>query len=142
MQVRIKRIDQSVPMPTFHTKGSAGFDLYARKSVMVMAHQVGYIPLNVVVQLPPGYWILMAARSSLHKKGLMMINGVGVGDEDFRGPQDEYQAALFNFSEKTVSVKKGDRLVQMIILPRQEIELMELIELNDQASRGGFGSTG
>ncbi|HQM15640.1 MAG TPA: dUTP diphosphatase [Candidatus Woesebacteria bacterium] len=142
MKITITRVDQSLPMPTFQTKGAAGFDLYARQAVTIPAQKVGYIPLNVIVQLPANFWVMMAARSSLHKKGLMMINGIGVGDADFRGPQDEYQAALFNFTHEDSVVQKGDRLVQMIILPRQIIELVESSQTEEKGSRGGFGSTG
>ncbi len=83
----------------------------------------------------------MAARSSLHKRGLVLANGIGIADEDYCGDNDEYRAALFNFSDKTVSVKRGERLVQMMVLPFDRVEWEEVNTLGSP-DRGGFGTTG
>jgi len=99
------------------------------------------VPLNIALQIPEGYFVLVSARSSLHKRGLIMANGIGVGDYDYRGDGDEYHAALYNFSEESVSIKKGERLVQMIVLEREPILLEEREHFAEQ-DRGGFGSTG
>lgn len=142
MKIKIKLIDKSLPLPSYQTKESAAFDLCARKSVNIKPRTVGKVPLNVVIQLPQDHWLLMAARSSLHKKGLMLINGIGVGDYDFRGPADEYRAALFNFSDEEVVIKKGERLTQAIVLPREKAQIEEVEEVEESENRGGFGSTG
>ncbi len=142
MRVGIKLIDHSLPLPEYQTDGSAAFDLYSRLKIIIPAKTVKLVPLNVILHLPKDHWALMAARSSLFKKNLMLINGIGVGDYDYRGPSDEYCAALYNFSESEVVIEKGERLVQMIILPRQKAEFLEITDLTDQKSRGGFGSTG
>jgi len=84
---------------------------------------------------------MMSARSSLHKKGLMLANGIGVGDYDFRGDGDEYKAVVFNFTQKDVIVKKGDRITQMIIMNREKVEFEESESFVEE-NRGGFGSTG
>ena len=83
----------------------------------------------------------MAARSSLHKRGLMLANGIGIGDEDFAGDNDEYQAALYNFTDVPVEVKRGDRIVQIIVLPFDRVEWEE-VNSHGGRDRGGFGSTG
>jgi dUTP pyrophosphatase len=142
MNIKIKLIDKSLPLPSYQTDGSAAFDLYARKSITIKPKTVEKVPLNVVIQLPKDHWLLMAARSSLHKKGLMLVNGIGVGDYDFRGSDDEYRAALFNFSDEEVSLEKGERITQAIILPREKAQIEEIEEVEDARSRGGFGSTG
>lgn len=139
--VNIKRFDQNLPLPAYQTQGAAALDLSARLDVEIPSQTVKKIPLNIALQIPRGYWVLMSARSSLHKKGLMLANGIGVGDYDYRGNNDEYQAALLNFTSQPVIVKKGERIVQMMILPVEKIKLIE----QDQFSandRGGFGSTG
>lgn len=142
MQLKIKLIDGSLPMPSYQTEGSAAFDLYSRIDCQVQSKQVRLIPLNVVMQLPKDHWLLMSARSSLHKQGLMMINGIGVGDYDYRGASDEYHAALYNFTDQPAQIKKGQRLVQAIVLPRQKMELLQIDDVEQEQSRGGFGSTG
>lgn len=141
MHVHIKRFDASLPLPAYQSAKAAAFDLYARQDAVIEPRTVALVPLNIAIQPPANHWVLLAARSSLFKKGLMLANGIGVGDEDYAGDEDEYKAALFNFTDQPVTIKKGDRLVQALILPRQKMELKEVTTLAAK-SRGGFGSTG
>lgn len=85
--------------------------------------------------------LLLAARSSLHKKGLMLANGVGIGDRDFSGNEDEYHAALYNFTDGEVTVERGERVVQGMLKPYEKAEWHEVEDL-ENISRGGFGTTG
>ena len=71
----------------------------------------------------------------------MLANGIGVGDYDYRGPNDEYKAAVFNFTGEDVVIERAERVVQMIILKRPVVELSENDSFED-ADRGGFGTTG
>ncbi len=128
-------------MPEYQSAKAAAFDLVARETVEILPGEVKLVPLNVAIQVPPNHWVLLAARSSLFKKGVTMINGIGVGDEDFAGDEDEYRAALQNFTSAPVIISKGDRIVQAIILPREQMELVSVTKLG-QTNRGGFGSTG
>lgn len=139
--VTFKRFDESLPIPEYKTAGAAAFDLYAREETTIKAQSIGYIPLNIALQLPKDHWALVSARSSLHKRGLMLANGIGVGDYDYRGPNDEYKAAVFNFTSSDVVIEKAERVVQMMILERPKVALEESAEFTDQ-DRGGFGSTG
>ena len=141
MKIGIKRFDKSLPLPEYKTKDAAAFDVYSREEVTIEPHTVGYAPLNVAFQLPKDHWALVAARSSLHKDGLMLANGIGVGDYDYRGDGDEYKAALLNFTDKAVVLEKGERIAQVIILPRTQVEFIEKQVFEDE-DRGGFGSTG
>lgn len=141
MNITIKRFDTSLPLPEYKTAGAAAFDLYARTEVLIPAHSVGYVPLNIAIELPEHHFALLSARSSLHKRGLMMANGIGIGDYDYRGNNDEYQAALLNFTDHDVVIPKGERVVQMIILQRERVEFTEVEHFTTQ-DRGGFGSTG
>ena len=139
--VRIKRFDKTLPLPAYQTAGAAAFDLTARQTVTIPAQSVGYIPLNVAVATPHGHFLLLAARSSTHKKGLLMANGIGIGDPDFRGDGDEYHAALLNISRKTVKVERGERIAQGIFVKLAKAKWQET-ERMGQPTRGGFGSTG
>lgn len=141
MQVKIKLFDSSLPLPEYKSSGAAALDLYSRLDMMINPGEVAYVPLNVALQVPENYFVLLSARSSLQKKGLMMANGIGIGDYDYRGDGDEYKAALYNFSRQLVKIEKGERLVQMIVLQREKINL-EKLEVFDSSDRGGFGSTG
>ncbi len=141
MKLKIKRFDQELPLPAYKTDRAAALDLYARLETIIPAKKIAYVPLNIALELPENYWALLAARSSLHKKGLMMANGIGVGDEDFCGDNDEYQAILFNFTDQEVAVKRGERIVQLIVLNREKVEIEGVVELGNK-NRGGIGSTG
>ena len=141
MKLKIKRFDQSLPLPEYKTNRAAALDLYARVEVRIESKKVDYIPLNIALELPKNYWALLAARSSLHKKGLMLANGIGIGDEDYCGDNDEYLAAVFNFTDEAIVVKKGERIVQLMILPREKVKIEEIKKLENQ-NRGGLGSTG
>lgn len=140
-KIKIKLFDKTLPKPEYKTPGAAAVDLYAREQTVVLANSVGYIPLNIALQLPKDHWALISARSSLHKRGLMLANGIGVGDYDYRGPNDEYLAAVFNFTSKDVVIEKAERIVQMIVMHREPVKI-EIEADFDTADRGGFGSTG
>lgn len=141
MDVRIKRIDKSLPLPEYKTKGAVGFDLCARETTTIPPRVVGYVPLNVVIEPPEGFYVALVPRSSLHKRGLMPANGFGVGDRDFCGNGDEYVAALLNFTDKDVTLERGDRIMQVVISPMERVGFHEVDDMGNN-DRGGFGTTG
>ncbi len=141
LTVYFKRFDSTLPIPEYKSSGAAAFDLYARQTVTIEPLNIGYIPLNIALQLPDDHWALVSARSSLHKRGLFLANGIGVGDHDFCGPDDEYKAPVFNFTNQSVIIDRGERVVQMIILQRDAANLVEKADFMGK-SRGGFGTTG
>ena len=116
-------------------------DCYVREGTTIPPQSVGYVPLNIALKPPRGHFVLLAARSSLHKRGLLLANGIGIGDEDFSGDADEYQAALYNLTDHPVEIERGERLVQMMVLPFDRVEWEDADSL-DAESRGGFGTTG
>ena len=141
MNVRIKRIDTTLPLPSYKSKGAAGFDVYARETMTIPPGQVCYIPLNVVLEIPEGCWILLAPRSSTHKLGITAANAIGVGDRDFCGDNDEYHFAALNFTDKEVTVERGARIAQMVVLSHHLVSFEEVASFGRE-DRGGFGSTG
>ncbi len=141
MRIKIKRVDKTLPLPEYKTSGAVAFDFLVRAAVTIEPKSVGYAPLNVCIATPEGHMLLLAARSSLHKKGLMLANGIGIGDQDFRGNGDEYHAALYNFSEEPVIVSRGERIVQGVFKPIAKCSWVEVDDLESE-DRGGFGSTG
>jgi dUTP pyrophosphatase len=140
-KVPIKRFDKNIPLPEYKTKGAAGFDLSARISQIIPPHTIAYIPLNVAIAPPLGYFVLLAARSSLHKRGLMSANGIGIIDRDYSGNEDEYTAVLYNYTDNAVTVEAGDRLMQGVFVPHAQGEFVEVEEMHNP-NRGGFGTTG
>ncbi|HXR49685.1 MAG TPA: dUTP diphosphatase, partial [Verrucomicrobiae bacterium] len=88
MKIQLKQFDTSLPVPAYQTVGAAGMDLYARQETTIAPKTIGYVPLNIALEIPEGYWVLVAARGSTHKQGLMPAHGIGIGDWDFRGDND------------------------------------------------------
>lgn len=139
--VRIKRFDKSVSLPEYKTEGAAAFDLYARIAVEIPPKEFKYIPLNVAVETPLGHFFILVARSSTHKKGIWMANGIGIGDSDFSGNEDEYNAVYYNFSDKPVMIEKGERIAQGLIVKREAVQWQEVDQMENK-TRGGWGTTG
>ncbi len=141
MKVPIRRIDKDLELPAYKTAGAAAMDCTVREDAVIEPGVVKMVSLNVAIKPPRGHFVFLAARSSLHKRGLMMANSVGIGDEDYSGDNDEYKAPLYNFSKETVSIKRGERIVQLMILPFESVEWEEVDTLGNP-DRGGFGTTG
>lgn len=142
MKVKIKRIDKNLPLPAYHTNGSVGCDLYARVTTKVAPKALARIPSNVIIQTPPGYMFVVASRGSTpFKKGLLPPHGIGIGDQDFWGPEDEYDVAVYNFTDSEVTVERGERITQGIFVPVGIAEWEEVEEVGEE-NRGKFGHTG
>ena len=143
MKVRIKRIDKSLPLPKYETAGAVGFDLFVRKDSIVEPHSPQALPVNVIVEIPPGYMLAILPRSStVRKTGLIIPNGFGVIDQDYHGPEDEIMLLVYNPTAKPIQVKRGDRLGQGIFVKVDKAEWEEIDGNLKEESRGGLGSTG
>lgn len=143
MDIRIKRIDKSLPLPEYKTKGAAGFDLYARNTMSVPPQGWALIPSNLIVKIPENHGLIISARSSLAKNypGLFLANGIGLIDSDYCGPNDEILISLYNFTNNPITVKRGDRIAQAFVVHIPRYDMQEFEEITEE-SRGGFGSTG
>lgn len=141
MNIRIKRVDRTLPLPEYQSKGAAAMDLAARETISLKPKEIRYIPLNIILEIPEHCWVLIAPRSSAHKLGIMQANGICIGDSDFCGEKDEYHFAAYNFTEREVVIERGARIAQMMILAHTRITLEEVDSVQKE-SRGGFGTTG
>ncbi|MFH1720634.1 MAG: dUTP diphosphatase [Patescibacteria group bacterium] len=141
MNVKIKRIDKSLPLPVYETKGSCGFDILAREDTEIPAKEVGFIPANVIVEVPVGYMLIVASRSSTPiNKGLMPPHGFGIIDHDYCGPEDEVKILVYNFRDKPITIKKGEKVAQGVFVHIDKFDWEEVEEMGNK-TRGGFGST-
>lgn len=141
MKLKIQRIDKTLPLPEYKTEGAVAFDIYSRVNEFIKPREIKYLPSNLIIQVPKGYFLMIASRSSTHKKGLMLANGIGVLDQDYCGPKDEIFIPLYNFTDKKVQIEKGERIAQGILTPIKKAVWREVGSINKK-SRGGFGSTG
>ena len=139
---RITRLDPSVALPRYATDGSAGFDLAAAADVTVAPGEIALVPTGLIIEVPPGHFLGVFARSSTPlKRGLMVANGVGVVDSDYCGPVDEIKIQVLNVGQAAAQIRHGDRLAQGVILPFARVEWDEQ-PAAARPSRGGFGSSG
>ena len=140
--VRIHRLDPSVPLPQYQTSGAAGFDLASSVDMTVAPGEVTLVPTGLVIEVPAGHFLGVFARSSTPlKRGLMVANGVGIVDQDYCGPKDEIKIEVYNFTDRTVTIARGDRLAQGVIMPFVRAEWREETAAPGR-TRGGFGATG
>ena len=144
MLIKIKKLRPEARIPTSGSAYAAGYDLYAclpEGSVEIAPHATAKIGTGLAMAVPEGYFGAIFARSGLAtKEGLRPANCVGVVDSDYRG---ENQVPLHNDTDTEKTVRHGDRIAQMVILPCPAVEYTEAEELDEtDRGAGGFGSTG
>jgi len=142
MRLKIKRLDPTVPLPSYGTDEAAAFDLAAAHDLTVKPRAIALVRTGLVIEVPDGHFLAIFARSSTPlKRGLVVANGVGIIDPDYSGPSDEVMIQVLNVTDGNVTVTRGDRLAQGIVLPAPRVTWEEVDEIR-QVTRGGFGATG
>lgn len=126
--------------------GSAGVDLINNGETVVIEPTGGTAVLGtgVHVEIPVGYWGLLAARSSLgFKSTTLLTNSIGVIDSTYRG---EIKARLINLGTEPVTIERGERFCQLIITNCYLGNWHSVDRLDDLSEtvrgQGGFGSSG
>lgn len=144
MEIKVKKLNEQAQLPYRATEGSAGADLFAfvPEDVTITPGERKLIPTGIAIEIPDsGYGAFVFPRSSVSSKyGVSLANCVGVVDSDYRG---EIKVPLINHSDTAYTVRNGDRIAQMVILPVMLPCYTETDELGDTVrGEGGFGSTG
>ena len=143
--IRVRRLPhaEGLDLPAYATPGAAGMDLIAAVTTpLTMAPmQRALIPLGLVVALPRGYELQVRPRSGLAlRHGLIMPNGPGTVDEDYRG---ELQVILMNAGDEPFTITRGMRIAQAVLAPVVRAAWQETPSLDEtERGSGGFGSTG
>ncbi len=135
--------DADLPMPRYMTPDAAGMDICAavQQDTVLAPGQIRLLPTGLAMALPRGYEAQIRPRSGLAVKyGIGMINAPGTIDSDYRG---EVMIALINLGQSAYTVRRGDRIAQMVIQHVHQAQL-EVVEHLDPTARstGGFGHTG
>ena len=148
MELKLKalspKIGREIPVPYYATPGSAAMDLHAcmDEPVTIPAGGRAVIPTGIAIALPsPDYVALVYARSGLGiKHGVAPSNCVGVIDSDYRG---EVMVGLSNSGASDYTVRPGDRIAQLMVVPvvQARVTLVDELDETDRGA-GGFGSTG
>lgn len=131
-------------IPQYKTDGAACVDLYAcipaNEQINLTSRSIVKVSCGFSMELQPGYKALISARSGLAAKGLIVTNGPGVIDSDYRG---EVCVILSNVGKEIIPIKDGDRIAQMSIEPVYTFDWIQTDILTETTrGTGGFGSTG
>ncbi len=143
IEVKVARIHADAVLPVQGSTLAAGFDLHSVERVEVKKGTTELLPTGLVLAIPPGWEGQVRCRSGLGKKGLILPNGVGTIDADYRG---ELMVLAHWIGEgDSFVVEKGERIGQILLKRVPEIRFVEVErEALDETERGdgGFGSTG
>lgn len=145
VKVEVQRLahGQGLDLPVYMTAQAAGLDLPAAidEPLTMAPGEIALLPTGFCLAIPPGYEGQVRPRSGLAVKyGLTVINAPGTIDADYRG---EVKVALINLGGLPVTLRRGERLAQLVIAPVTRASLMEVAELPpSRRGEGGFGHTG
>jgi dUTP pyrophosphatase len=134
-----------LPLPAYQTEHAAGLDLVAAvpadAPVILAPGARALVPTGLVIALPEGYEAQVRPRSGLAlKHGITLPNSPGTIDADYRG---EVMVILANLGEAPFTIRRGERIAQLVVAPVTHAKLVEVDTLSSTArGAGGFGSTG
>ena len=143
VQIQVLPHAEGLPLPAYESAQAAGLDLRAalREPLTLVPGARALIPTGLKLGLPPGYEGQVRPRSGLAlRHGLTLLNTPGTLDADYRG---EVQVIVVNLGQEPYTLRRGDRLAQLIIAPVAQA-VLEVVEELSETDRGanGFGSTG
>ncbi len=147
VKVKVQRLAHAkgLPLPAYQTRSAAGMDLIAALPeaapvTLLPGHRV-LVPTGLMYELPAGTEAQVRPRSGLAAKhGITVLNSPGTIDADYRG---EVSVMLINLGTEPFTVRRGERIAQMIIAPVSQATLTETVKLSGtDRGAGGFGSTG
>ena len=118
---------------------SAGFDLYADETILVLPRNRTLVSIGLSMQIPLGYCGKIYSRSGLaNKHAIFAFNGII--DPGFSGV---VKVLLFNLSDEEYLVQKGTRIAQMIFVKTENVVFeFDILDLKSDRNNKGFGSSG
>ena len=129
-------------LPKRETAHAAGYDLKVAEKISIAPKEIVLVPTGVKAYMQPGEVLYLYDRSSNpRKKGLVLINSVGVIDGDYYGNtanEGHIFAQMQNITDEVITLEAGDRIVQGVFAPF----LVADGDAADGVRTGGFGSTG
>ena len=146
-QIKIVQLDHAtgLPLPAYETAEAAGMDLRAAvpedEPIVLRPGARAMVPTGLCIALPQGFEAQVRPRSGLAAKhGLTCLNSPGTVDSDYRG---ELKVILINLGEEDFTIRRGERIAQMVIAPVVQAHWDQVSSLDETArGAGGFGSTG
>lgn len=140
--VLLRRLDPDIPVPAAAHPGDAGYDLCTTQDAVLEPGERIVVGTGISLALPPGYVALVHPRSGLAARhGITIVNAPGTVDAGYRG---EIKVTLLNTDRAdAVSLRRGDRIAQLVIQQVSHADWVEVDELpGSERGTGGLGSTG
>lgn len=140
MKLKIKQLSPYAIIPEFKTGGSAGMDIYADRDIVLLpGGSIQQVGTGLAMSFDSKYECQVRLRSSTAKLGVMLVNGVGTIDSDYRG---EVQLLLMNITNQQIVIKQDKAIAQLVFvkIARPTIEVVNDLD-NTARGDGGFGST-
>lgn len=143
MKINIKKLTKTAVIPSKGSEQAAGYDLYAciDRKIEIAPHETVMIPTGIATEMQEGTVALIYSRSGLAaKQGLVVCQGTGVIDSDYRG---EWFVPLHNDTNTSKVIEPNERIAQVIFSDYIAAEFNEVEEVSEsERGSGGFGSTG
>lgn len=141
VRIAVQRLEPGLQLPGYARPGDAGLDLSAARDVTIAPQARALVPTGIAVAIPPGFAGFVLPRSGLAlRHGVTVLNAPGLVDAGYRG---EVMVLLVNHDERAVTLRRGERIAQLVIQPVAEAEWAEVEALPpSERGTGGFGSTG
>ena len=144
IRVGFTKINPQASLPTQGSPEAAGWDLRALEDTVVPKQGTAKIKTGLAIAIPSGWEGQIRCRSSLGAKGMILPNGVGTIDSDYRG--EIMILATWIGEGESFFVAKGERVAQMLFAPVPKVEWVEVESVEELGEtlrgEGGFGSTG
>jgi dUTP pyrophosphatase len=143
LTVEFAKLSDNAKLPTQGSPQAAGWDLYALEETKIERRKSSMIKTGLAVAIPEGWEGQIRCRSSLGKKGMIMPNGIGTIDSDYRG--ELMVLATWIGEEDFFVVQEGERIAQLLFAPVPTVTIVETDYENlgdTDRGKGGFGSSG
>lgn len=148
MELKFKKLHPDALLPRRWSEESVGYDVHAYSvsetgrpsKVLLPPYNTRNISTGLLIEPPPGYFVMVCSRSGLAKHSIFVANAPGIIDPDYRG---EVRVLLYNGGLQSHYVQHEDRIAQLVLVPVSPHLVCE-VDILSETERGekGFGSTG
>lgn len=162
MEIRTKKLTKTAQLPVMGSAGAGAFDFYADQ--VITKDNIVTVKTGLAMEIPEGYMLCLAPRSSISKSGWILANSFGIVDSDYRGEiMFKFIPALYELDTEEESIHgkfeefltyaalnphyfpytPNDRIGQGFLLPVIPATFRSVRKLSEtDRGEGGFGSTG
>lgn len=140
LDVKIKLLNSKAKIPCKMSEGASGYDIFCTDAIRLYPNQSCMLSTGVSMEIHKGYEGQLRIRSSLSKHKIILLNGVGTIDSDYRG---EIMVPLFHNGNIPFDINKGDRIAQLVFTKVEDVNFIRTNKLSEtKRGKKGFGSTG